>query len=436
MVGLRHCCPARILLYIAHDIDSTTEETFANVIHRSGANAVRHQPTVIEGLMQAIPWGSFDRLVADRGADDRSRGFNCRDHLTAMIGAALGGLNGLRQTVAGLLPGRGPLHLMGRKPPRRSTLADANSQRDPGLFFDLFMTMLPILGRTERRDMREAVRLIDSTQVNLGLRMRKWVGLHRGEPTAKIHVVYDPRAGQPVYFALTPAKVSDIAAARRMLPIEPGATYVFDLGYYDFSWFAKLVDNNCIFVTRLKCYTKLHDLTHRSVERGGPILSDTTGRLPKRLAASRRNPFQAVGREIVVSIDAKRSLRLFTNDLGSPAESIADLYKERWQIELFFKWIKQNLRIDRFMGTSENAVRIQIATALIAYLLIRHAQAKLAIGHRAPIILAVVRGQLFTRRTLAELLNPPPIRRPPQNPQLSLFPVTRYLAAPHHSPLP
>ena len=395
---------------------------------------MRHHPTVIENLMQAIPWGCFDRLVAERGADARSRGFNSRDHLTAMIGAALGGLNGLRQTVAGLLPGRGPLHLMGSKPPRRSTLADANLHRDPDIFFDLLMAMLPVLRRSERRDIRDAVRLIDSTQVNLGLRMRKWVGLHRGEPTAKIHVVHDPRAGQPVYFALTPAKVSDIAAARQLLPIEPGATYVFDLGYYDFGWFAKLLENNCIFVTRLKCYTKLHDIAPRSVERGGPILSDIAGRLPERLAASRRNPFQAVGREIVVAIDAKRSLRLFTNDLTSPAKTIADLYQERWQIELFFKWIKQNLRINRFMGTSENAVRIQIATALIAYLLIRHAQVKLAIAYRASIILTVVRGQLFTRRTLADLLNPPPVQRPPPCPQLSLFKVARCPAASHPRP--
>ncbi len=377
---------------------------------------------VLEDLMKAIPRGTFDRLVAARRADDKPRSFDSRDHLTAMVGAALGGLSGLRQTVAGLLPGHGPMRLMGTKPPRRSTLADANRERDPGLFFDLLMAMLPCLDRTDRREMRDAVRLIDSTQVNLGLRMCKWVGLHRGEPTAKIHVIYDPRAGQPVYFALTPAKVSDIAAARRMLPIEAGATYVFDLAYYDFAWFAKLRDNNCMFVTRLKCNTQMREVEQRAVAAGGSVVSDGTGRLPARLAASRRNPFGDIGREIVVDIDAKRTLRLFTNDLTSPAETIADLYKERWQIELFFKWIKQNLRIARFMGTSENAVRTQIATSMIAYLLIRLAQAKLVITRQASIILTVVRGQLFTRKALAHLLDPPPIRESGPNPQFALFP--------------
>jgi hypothetical protein len=163
----------------------------------------------------------------------------------------------------------------------------------------------------------------------------------------------------------------------------------------------------------------MREVAHRVVTAGGPIV---TGRLPARLAASRRNPFGDVGREVVVEIGAQRSLRLFTNDLTSPAETIAGLYKERWQIELFFKWIKQNLRITRFMGTSENAVRTRIATALIAYLLIRLAQAKLLVARQASIILTVVRGQLFTRKTLTHLLDPPPIRRRPPDLQLRLFP--------------
>ena len=411
------------------------EETFPNVIHRSGADAVRHQPSVLEDLMKAIPWGRFDKLVAERHADDRARSFDSRDHLTAMLAAALGGLNGLRQTVAGLSPGAGPLYLMGSKPPRRSTLADANRQRDPDVFFDLLLAMLPTLRRRESNEMRNAVRLIDRTQVNLGQRMCKWIGLHRGEPTAKIHVVSDPRAGQPVYFALTPSKVSDITAARRMLPVEPGAISVFDLSYFDFAWFAKLRDNDCTFVTRLKSNTQLRKVTHHAVAAGdGTIVSDTTGCLPERLAASRRDPFGDVGREIVVRIDAKRTLRLFTNDLTNPAETIADLYKERWQIELLFKWVKQNLRIARFMGTPENAVRTHIATAMIAYLLIRHAQAKLVVCHQASIILTAVGGQLFTRKPLADLLNPPPIRQTPPGPQLLLFPGRVWLMADRDKP--
>jgi IS4 transposase len=390
---------------------------------------VRHQPTVLEELFQEIPWDTFERLTHRYRADDGVRSFDSRDHLITMLGAAFGGLHGLRQTVAGLRPGSAPLRLIASQAPRRSTLADANCRRDAGLFVDLLQAMLPRLHRTLRQDLREVVRLIDSTQVNLGLRMRQWIGLHRNEPSAKIHMVYDPRAGQPVQFDLTSAKVSDIAAARRMLPIEAGATYVFDLGYYDFAWWAALRDNGCRFVTRLKRNTPLHDVEHRPVAAGSVVLSDRTGRLPERLAKSRRNPFDGIGREVTIRIGTGRTLRLFTNDLTSPAEAIAALYKERWQIELFFKWIKQNLRISRFMGTSENAVRIQIATALIAYILVRLAQAKQkakqAIAGSAAALLAALRGHLFTRKSIADLLDPPKTQRPPPIPQLTLFPCKR-----------
>jgi hypothetical protein len=390
---------------------------------------MRHQPTVLEELFQEIPWDTFQRLTNRYRADDGVRCFDSRDHLIAMLGAAFGGFNGLRQAVAGLLPGNGPLQLIASRPPRRSTLADANCRRDAGLFVDLLQAMLPRLHRTLRQDMGEVVRLIDSTQVNLGLRMRQWIGLHRNEPTAKIHLVYDPRAGQPVHFDLTSAKVNDITAARRMLPIEAGATYVFDLGYYDFAWWATLRDQGCRFVTRLKRNTPLHDVEYRPVAAGTVVLSDRTGRLPERLAKSRRNPFDGIGREVTIRISTGRTLRLFTNDLTSPAEAIADLYKERWQIELFFKWIKQNLRISRFMGTSENAVRIQIATAMIAYILVRlaHAKqkAKQGIAHSAAALLTAIRGHLFARKTIADLLDPPKTQRPPPIPQLLLFPCKR-----------
>lgn len=388
---------------------------------------MRHEPSVFGALVNDIPWGVFDRLVKARDAERGLRTFGSRDHLIAMLGSALGGLNGLRQTTAGLAPGRGALRLMGGAAPHRSTLADANRQRDPALFFDLFQAMLPCLHRTGRRAMGEVVRLIDSTQVNLGLRMRQWVGLHRSEPTAKIHVVHDPRAGQPTYFAITAAKVSDIKAARDLLPIEPGATYVFDLGYYDFAWWAKLRDQGCRFVTRLKSNTKLREAECRAVAAEGTaegtIVSDRTAWLPERLAGYHHNPFGSLGREVVVTISRKRTLRLFTNDLQSSAEAIASLYKERWQIELFLKWIKQNLKIARFMGTTENAVRIQVATALIAYLLIRLAQAKLAVQHQACTILTIVKGQMFTRIPLAFLLDPPPTPRRRPQPQLAFLPA-------------
>ncbi len=166
------------------------------------------------------------------------------------------------------------------------------------------------------------------------------------------------------------ATVNDITAAKAM-PIEAGATYVFDLGYYDYGWWAALDDAGCRIVTRFKKNTPLHSATSMPVEAGTSILSDSIGFLPGRQAKSRRNPMQGAVREIVVTMETGGTLRILSNDLDAPAKEIADLYKRRWQIELFFRVMKQTLKITHFIGRSENAVRIQIAVALIAFLLLR-----------------------------------------------------------------
>ena len=168
----------------------------------------------------------------------------------------------------------------------------------------------------------------------------------------------------------------------------------------------------CSFVTRLKTNTPLREAQSRPVAPGGVVLSDQVGLLPVRLCFSRRNPFSQTGRAVTIRIDTGKVLRLFTNDLSSPAEEIAALYKERWQIELFFKWIKQNLKISRFMGSSENAIRSQIAVAFIAYLLVRMLQETTTAKHSFLELVRLVRANLMHRRDLTRLRQiptPPPL---------------------------
>jgi hypothetical protein len=405
--GQAHCCPAQFVLVPAHNIDSTATETFANVTHRSGTNVMRQKATVFEQVVQQFPWQHFDRLVREHGADNTQRGFTSRKHFLALLAGALGGQQGLRPTVAGLAPNSGALRPLGGKAPARSTLADANRTRPADLFVELMLRLIgSVARRLARRSLREAVRLIDSTHLDLGRRMHRWFGLTQGRVAAKLHVVFDPAAQRPVYFALTPARTNDITAAKDLIPIEKGATYVFDLGYCDYAWWAALDKAGSTFVTRLRHNTRLRETTERPVPEGTNILSDRVGRLSARLASSRANPFGRLGREVTVRISTGKVLRLFTNDLTSSAEAIADLYKERWQIELFFKWIKQNLKIARFMGSSENAIRIQIAVAMIAYLLVQVAQQAQTKPVTGATILLIVRMHLFVRRPLAALLDP------------------------------
>jgi hypothetical protein len=386
---------------------------------------MRHPPTLLEQVVTGFPWHRFEHHVRQHNADARHRGFDSRKHFIALLAGSLGGHQGLRPQIAALAPNSGALRLLGGHAPARSTLADAMRDRPATLFLDLLKELVGHANRSIRRDIRSAVRLIDSTYLGLGQRMQRWLGLHKGKVAAKLHVVYDPAAQKPVYFDITPARINDNTAAKNLLPIEPRATYVFDLGYYDFTLWAKLIAAGCTFVTRLKSNTLLRQAKPREVTPGGAILSDQVGCLSERLAASRRNPFQGQGREIKVRIDNGKVLRLFTNDLTSPADDIAALYKERWQIELFFKWIKQNLKITRFMGNSENAVRSQIAVAFIAYLLVRLMQVKQSQAYPAVHILLIIRTHLFVRRPIEDLLDPrrQTVPKPAEPPgQLTLLP--------------
>src|SRR3954453_16271856 len=225
----------------------------------------------------------------------------------------------------------------------------------------------PTGGRKLRREIGDCVRLIDATPLPLSSLSGEWARFSAQVCGAKAHIVYDPDADSPLYCSVTPARVNDIPAAKEM-PIEAGATYVFDLGYYDFGWWARLDEAACRIVTRLKVTTRLAVIEERPLPlEPGAILSDRIGFLPERQAHSRQNPMVQAVREVRVSTESGMVLRLLTNDLDAPAEEIAALYRRRWAIELFFRWVKQLLRIGHFYATSESAVAIQVTVALIPF---------------------------------------------------------------------
>jgi hypothetical protein len=255
--------------------------------------------------------------------------------------------------------------------------------------------------------MGDAVRLIDSTSLHLAGAGSRWAHFSTDVFGAKAHVVYDPDLGRPVYHAVTAANVNDITAAKQM-PIEAGATYVYDLGYYDFAWWARLDEAQCRLVTRFKSNTPLREARDFAVPPGSDILSDRIGFLPARQCNNRKNPMQNAVREVVVRIETGKTLRLLSNDLDAPAQEIADLYKRRWQIELFFRVMKQTLKITKFIGRSENAVRIQIAVALIAFLLLRRLQEITKDEHGFLELVRLVRANLMHRKDPTRLRKPPP----------------------------
>ena len=378
---------------------------------------MRHQNSVFHDLLKHLPWVGFDRLVETHGADARVRRLTTKSQLVALLYAQFSGASSLREIEAGLNSHAVRLYHLGAAPARRSTLADANALRPVGVFADLFARLAQQVHRGLRRALAETTYLIDSTGVRL-TGSSGWARFSAGVCGAKVHVIYDPDADRPIYAAVSAANVNDITAAQAM-PILGGATYVFDLGYYDYGWWAKMDAAGCRIVTRFKANTPLRVAAERDVPKDGNILSDRIGHLPARQAASRKNPFDNPVRELRVELDTGKVLRILSNDLDASAQEIADLYKRRWAIELFFRWVKQTLKIRHFLGISENAVRIQIAVALIAFLLLRLAQAAQKTVHSPLAFARLVRANLMHRRRIDRLLQTDP--PPPLNPnQLAL----------------
>jgi len=373
---------------------------------------MRHRNTVFHSILSQVSWPRFNALVAAHGTDKHVRRLSTRSQFIAMAYGQVAGVSGLREIVT-QFESHGPkLYHLGAEPAARSTLSDANTKRSSVVFEDLFKDLVAVSHRRTRREMADLTYLIDSTHIRLNERSAKWARYSAGVCGAKVHVVYDLNDDRPIYAAFSTANTNDITAAKEM-PVLAGATYVFDLGYYDYGWWRKMHDAGCRIVTRLRKSTNLTITRERLVLPGGPILADRIGTLPVRQKHNRHNPMDIEMREITVRIDTGKVLRILSNDLTSPSREISDLYKRRWAIELHFRWIKQTLKITKFSGTSKNAVRIQIYIALIVFLLLR-------LAHDAqgsiPSLLEftrLVRTHLMSRRDAANLGDPREAPFPP-----------------------
>lgn len=373
---------------------------------------MQHQNSVFHEITKHIPWARFAHLVDKHRSDFRVRRLDTKSQFLALLFGQLSGASSLREIEAGLASHSSRLYHLGAKRAARSTLADANAKRSWQVFAGLFADMAAKASRRTRRKLADVTHILDATRVKLSCLHDDWTKDIKHTWAAKLHVVYDPDADVPLRLDVTPQTVNDITCAKALTP-EPGVTYVFDLAYYDYGWWAKLDALGCRIVTRLKTNTKLTVKAELPVPEGTNILSDRIGHLPQRQASSRRNPFSEPVREIAVRLATDKVVRVVTNDLDAPAEHIAELYKQRWQIELFFKWIKQNLKIRHFLGTSENAVRTQLFVALIAYILLRMAQATQKTIKQPLTFARLVKLNIMHKRTIDSLKSPN--QPPPKN---------------------
>jgi putative transposase len=387
-------------------------------------------PSAFARLLEPLDRRMMARVVrahdGDRGVGSGDQAWTCERHLKALLFAQLAGLRSLREIVAALGGQRPAFYHLNLRAPCRSTLSDANAHRPAVVFRDIAAALVALAAGTARRQAEELIRLVDATPIPLKEEGFAWAEASARTRGLKLHLSYDPRAGRLTWFDVTSAKVDDVVASRAM-PIETGATYVFDKGYTDYRWWAELLRRGACFVTRRKANAHRREVVER-LPAGEGILADRRLKIGHRQprAGAAKNPlYDRVLREIVVARpDKDTPLVLLTNDLERPATHIAELYKQRWQIELLFKWLKQNLKIRRFLGRSENAVRLQIYVALIAFMLLRLLHQTAARGFTAStaLLLAQLKIGLFRPLDLRRPGRSPPRppNRPPLQPQLAL----------------
>lgn len=370
---------------------------------------MRFKSTIFSQLIKEIPRYEFERIVKKHDGDYRVREHRCWDQLNGMLYCQLTNSDSLRSLVSSFNSHYQHFYHMGCRQLKRSTLSDANNKRSYKIYEEVFYKLLSKANKSLTKEIKDAVRLIDSTVIVLDKTNYGWAKGKNGKSGIKLHTVYDLNSSIPVHYEITNERINDITPAEA-LRIEQGVTYVFDKGYYKFEWWKTIEDEQGYFVTRLKKNSPTELLKDRKISID-KILSDQEVKLNKRISKTRQNPYDKPVRKIVVKRDKKKEpLVLITNDMTREAEEIAELYKKRWQIELFFKWVKQNLKIKKFLGRTENAVKIQIITALIAFLLIKILKISLPFNSSMRTIAKLINTNLMHRKSIFELFLKPPER--------------------------
>ena len=375
--------------------------------------------SVMTQLLQVFPRNEFYREVKETKAERHARGFASWDHFVAMLFCQLGDAQSLREITGGLSSCGGRLEQLGIQVPKKSTLSYANKNRPWELFRNVFHRTLERcrgeMGQKTRFRFKNRLLSIDSS-VTLCAKIFPWATWSRQKGAIKLHLTLDHAGYLPEAMVITTGKYSEMTVARRQRYAR-GTILVMDRGLIDYGWFQQLEESGVWFVTRLKKDTLYEVVARKPIEGGKGIISDEQIRFTGKLTR-KRYPNQL--RLITLETDQGERLQFITNHKALAASTIAEIYKDRWQIESFFKLLKQNLRVKTFVGTSANAVWIQLWTALIAMLLIKFLQFKARFGWSFSNLVYFLRMNLLVYRNLWDWLNDPFVAPPPPDPATQL----------------
>ena len=360
-------------------------------------------------ILQLFSRSEFQGLVKETRAERHARGFTCWDQFVSMMFCQLGRAHSLREICHGLSSCEGKLsHLGIDEAPHRSSLAYANEHRSWELYQKLFFQLLERCHKDApfKKKFRFKNKLVslDSTVIDLCVSVFDWAKFRRTKGAIKLHLLLDHDGYLPCFGVITEGKVHDVKVAWS-LSFEPGTVVVDDRGYNDYRLFSKWTEEAVYFVTRMKDNALYRIVEQREVPQNRSVLKDQIIFF-NGSGAWEKCPYP-LRRVEVWDEEKQQTLVFLTNHLDFGASTIAAIYKERWQIELFFKALKQNLKIKTFVGTSANAVKIQVWTALIAMLILRYLQLKSKFSWSLSNLVALLRMNLFTYRDLWPWLDQP-----------------------------
>jgi hypothetical protein len=368
--------------------------------------------SVFSQLLQLFSRGEFARAVKEHSAERHAKGFTSWGQFVAMLFCQVAQLKSLREVCMGLASCEAPLkHLGLSETPKKSTLAYANQNRPWELYQTVFGQLLEKCqaaasapGGRKKFRFKNKLMSLDGSIIDLSASMFDWAMYKRTKGAIKLHLLLDHNGYLPSFAVVTEGKHSEVAVARG-LRLEAGTILVVDRGYNDYEWFAEMTREGVFFVTRMKTNTVYQVEQECEVPAQGKVLRDQIISLP---ALRKAGEEPVLFRRIEYWNEEKREILVFfTNLLHLAAGTIADIYKDRWQVELFFKALKQTLKVKTFLGVSANAVKTQIWTALIAMLILKYLQMKSTFGWSLSNLAALLRQQLFIFRDLWAWLNAP-----------------------------
>lgn len=365
--------------------------------------------SIFSQLLQLFPRTEFYSAVQETEAERHARGFSCWGQFVAMLFCQLGRAHSLREICGGLASCEGKLKHLGITAPSRSSLSYANEHRPWQLYQKLFFNLL---GRCrgqatvfkKKFRFKNKLMSIDSTVIELCAKVFDWARFRRSKGAVKLHLVLDHDGYLPSFAVITDGKVSDVKVAHQ-IDFEPGAVVVEDRGYCDFELWGSWCRKGVFFVTRIKKNLCYEVCERRPQAKDSRVLGDDIIHLTSR--RSEKFCDQYLRRVVWYDPEREETLEFITNHMKLSAPTIAAVYKDRWQIEIFFKLLKQNLKIKTFVGTSPNALKIQIWTALIAMLILKYLQIKSSFSWSISNLAALLRMNLFTYRDLWRWINEP-----------------------------